>query len=43
MEEVNALFKWVMLSPAATIANFYENWGCMQGEKEKSSNMTLEE
>jgi hypothetical protein len=37
------LLKWVEISPADTIASYYESWSSFQSEKEKASNMTNEE
>jgi len=39
-EEVIRLFKWLSISSADTIANFYENWGSLQTDKERASNIT---
>ena len=39
-EETRRLFKWVSISTADSIANFYENWGSLQSDKEKPSYMT---
>ena len=42
-DEVTKLLKWLDITPANTIATYYESWSSFQTEKEKASSMTNEE